>query len=185
MTMNKQTMIFVAIAFLAGFGAGYSTRQEKSAVDRVGEMPRNSEETMQLPEGHPPLDGAATAGEMPAQMSASESNAIVGMQFVQSGDYRRAASLLANASKEIDAPALRIFQAIAAEGAGESAKARSFLKGDSDVDLLRSIGREAFMEHQDFNIAGPAYQLYLKARPNDPSRAMMENAVKVWKEQGR
>ncbi|MEK8023908.1 MAG: hypothetical protein AAB229_08895 [Candidatus Hydrogenedentota bacterium] len=181
--MNKQTLVFVVVAFLAGFGAGYSTRQEKAAVERVGEMPQNRSESTQLPEGHPPIDGGGAMPGMPQAMTDMESKAIVGMQNVQAGEYERAVPLLAEAAKDMDAPALRVFQAIAAEGAGRTPQAKSFLKGDSDVELLRSIGREAFMEHQDFNIAGPAYQLYLKVRPNDPSRPMMENAVKIWKEQ--
>lgn len=187
--MSKQVIAFIVVAFLAGFGAGYATRREKSGVDTINAAPAPAMDATNLPAGHPPIGGmsaneAPPQEEMPAPQTEAESKAIAGMQRVQAGQYAAAMPLLAEAAadKDLSAPVIRIFQAIAAEGAGQTPKAKSFLKSDSDVEVLRSIAKEAFMQHQDYNIAGPAYQLYLKMRPNDPSRPMMENAVKVWTE---
>lgn len=127
--------------------------------------------------GHHLGERKTAVASMPASMPVSapvqsppiEGPTIEGMVALQQGDYEKAASLLTD-------PVLR---AIALEGAG---RGDEITLGDADIDRVRIIGRSAFIEHQDIAIAGPAYQLYLRLRPETDNREMMENAVRLWKE---
>lgn len=167
--MNARLAAVIAAALIFGFVIGHRTgaREQPPALAPV------QSPTAPMPPDHPPV----------VENSPVDSAAIAGLRFLQEGRYAEAAAVLGDLPKS--GTTLHIFEAIALEGAGKTSAAEKLLKTGADIEELRSIGRQAFMEHQDIAIAGPAYQLFLRLRPNTENKPMMENAVRAWKESGR
>jgi len=157
--MKFQITAVIVAAFIFGFAFGHNVGQ--SSVKIIPLPPPHPV--------HPPVAAMESHG--------IDSDAIAGLSSMQQGKYTEAASFLKNA------PDLKIFYAIALEGAGQSLEAKKILATDSDIEQVRNIGRKAFLEHNDILIAGPAYQLYLQMRPQPENREMMENAIRLWKEE--
>lgn len=171
--MKFQIMAVITAAFVIGFAVGHTVGQSSAKVaaqPSIAAAP-HSTPPHPLPPGTP--SAPPTNDVDPAAMG--------GLAAMQQGNYAEAVRLLATAAKEHPETPLNIFHAIALEGAGESGKARSLLTTDSDIEQVRAIGRQAFMEQNDIFIAGPAYQLYLQLRPQTANREMMENAIRLWK----
>jgi hypothetical protein len=188
--MNKATIIGVGAALLVGFLLGYNTRDRENTLARATTSAPASEASPQLPEGHPPFEGMPTdASASGAPMGGGGSiddsippGAVEGLAAMRAGEYAAAQAILKKAAGANPEPAIRILQAVAAEGAGDAATATSLVRGDSEIASLRALARDAFMKNQDIAIAGPAYQLYLRLNPGEPNPAMMKSTVDIWKQ---
>ncbi len=188
--MNPRIVIVVALAFAAGTLIGYRSGRSESRVETV-------QAAMTAAPARPSpaaASGAMTTGGEPngapgaapgQALTASESQAVAGLLALRSGDYAGAVPFLEAAAEGIDAPELTAFRATALEGAGQGQAAERLLKTDAEIEAVRTIARDAFMQHQDFMIAGPAYQLYLRLRPNAAQAPMMKQAIDMWERKKR
>lgn len=165
-------IVGLAVAFFLGSAVGlYGGRSRLPATAAPG----TDSAPHAVPVPPPPSD-------LPDGVSA---DAAAGLAALQDGRYAEAEEALARAGMAPNAPpALYVFHAVAKEGAGDAAGAESLIGNDpTRLALLREIGREAFLEHQDITIAGPAYRLYLRFAPDtEPNRGMMRQAVSLWEE---
>lgn len=163
----------LAIAFAAGGGIGYYARGTNLPVEA-------------RPQARAESPHAAEGTELPGEHG-PEAHAQAAVEALSRGDYARAAEQLEIAHQGgLERPAIRVFRGIAAEGKGDAAAAAGFVASAEEKKMLRDIAREAFTVYQDFAIAGPAYQLYLRVTPesaSDTGRPMMRQAVEVWRSQ--
>lgn len=179
--MHRRLLV-VGIAVLAGWIAGLAAHRVEGRVARIdaaitaqGARPataENGEHAHSTPEG-----GTGS----PGSLSPAEEKAVAGLYALRAGDYAAAIPHLDAAAEGIEAAELTAFRAAAREGAGRPREAEALLGTDTELEALRAIAREAFMRRQDFFIAGPAYQLYLRLRPAAPQAAMMRQAITEWK----
>lgn len=178
--MNPRIVFLVAVAFLAGLAIGYKSGKTESRVEVVQSAiaAAASSNPVAVSGAAPENSGAR---QPPGQaLSPSESQAVAGLLALRSGDYAASIPFLDAAAEGIDAPELTAFRATAREGAGRGAEAERILRTDSEIEAVRAIARDAFMQHQDFMIAGPAYQLYLRLRPTAAQAPMMKQAIEMW-----
>lgn len=185
--MNKATIIGVGAALVVGFLLGYNTRDREDTLTRVTAAPPHAAEaTQQLPEGHPPFEGMPASGAPAGDAGSFDANippgAVEGLAAMREGDYAAARAALQKAGGSNPDAAIRILQAVAAEGAGDAATAATLVRGDSEIAKLRQLARDAFLQNQDIAIAGPAYQLYLRLNPSEPNQAMMKSTIDMWKQ---
>lgn len=183
--MSRRRLSVLAAAVLAAWIAGWAAHRAEERVARIdaaiaarGDEPGAREGGERTPSG--PADATGTAGTREA-LSPAEERAVAGLFALRSGDYEAAIPHLDAAADGIEAPELTAFRAAAREGAGRGREAEALVGTDTDLEALRAIAREAFMRRQDFFIAGPAYQLYLRKRPGAPQAAMMRQAITEWK----
>lgn len=183
--MNPRIVFLIVAAFLAGLAIGYKSGKTESRVEAVQSAITAAAAVAASSNPAAAISGAAptNSGTLapPGQaLSPSESQAVAGLLALRSGDYAASIPFLDAAADGISAPELTAFRATAREGAGLRREAEGLLKTDSEIEAVRAIARDAFMQHQDFMIAGPAYQLYLRLRPNAAQAPMMKQAIEMW-----
>lgn len=180
--MTPRRLLVLGAAILAGWIAGLSAHRIEERVARVDEAiaaQRTRPGTAESGEhAHSNLEGGTGS---PGSLSPYEEKAVAGLYALRAGDYSAAIPYLDAASEGIEAAELTAFRAAAREGAGRTREAEDLLDTDTKLEALRAIARAAFLQRQDFFISGPAYQLYLRLRPDAPRAAMMRQAIAEWK----